>query len=616
MPPCPLYRYLALVWNIESPEGGEYAAQMARHFQEKSPTWSLIFHEPGLMIFHDGERSGAMQTYPLGKSGGVIVGRLFTRARSEGSSGETPVLPGREAQKIIDSHGKHLLENYWGRYVAFIHQKQENASLVMRDPTGGLPCYHAHHRGVEIIFSHMADCARFGLGPFTINWTYVAAYLKFPLLQQHRCGLNEVSELLPGEALHMENGKRSGRLLWDPKKITAGQNIENPIEAAQLLRQTTRDCVSAWASGYHNILHLLSGGLDSTIVLNQLRHADPAPKITCLNYFTPSPDGDERAYARLAARQGHHRLIEKEISAAAIDFRQLSSLAPSPKPADYLYQLEHSHDEAKLARDIGAEAVFTGAGGDGIFFQPRTNLGAIDFARRHGISHHLLAIALESARLQNTSLWSVLAAVGKFGLLNRRWSPYDGLTTTSPLFNDDRQKDITMDDITHPWLTESDHIPSGKRLHILALSAPPTYYDPLDQVDTPEQVYPLISQPLIELCLKVPTWILTAHGVDRGLAREAFRHDIPQEILARHGKGGINDHYKNTVETHVGFIREYLLEGLLIRQDLLNRKALERALAGGAAPTGRTHLDIMTLVSLEAWVRSWDNATPGPERRL
>tara|TARA_R110002096_G_scaffold139512_14_gene293942 strand:+ start:1289 stop:3124 length:1836 start_codon:yes stop_codon:yes gene_type:complete len=609
-----MYRYLALAWNTKSPDCTAYAAHLSKSFQEKSPIWSRIFHHPGLMVFHEAGNPKSMQAYSLGKNGGVILGRLFTRAQDDMSSSAKSTIKNQEAQQIIESQGQYLLENFWGRYVAFMYQTQDNNLQVLRDPTGGLPCFVTRHRGVDIIFSHMADCTRLGLAPYTVNWAYLAAYLKFPLLQRRKCGLNEVSELLPGEALHMNNGRRSRHILWDPGKIAADHNIEDPMEAARLLRQTTKDCVSAWASGYQNILHLLSGGLDSSIVLSQLRHMAPAPKITCLNYYTPTPDGDERAYARLAAGQSPYQIIEKEISAATLDFGQLSGLALSAKPADYLYQLEHSQYEAKLAQDVGAEAIFTGAGGDGIFFQPRTGLGAVDFAKSHGLSPQLLPIALESARLQNTSLWSVLGAVVKYGLLNVRWSPYDGLTSTSPFLNNERQNSITLDDLTHPWLTDAAHIPNGKRLHMLALSAPPTFYDPLGQVDLPEQVYPLISQPLIELCLKIPTWILTTEGVDRGLARNAFQYDIPQKILTRHSKGGINDHYKTIVETHIGFIRDYLLDGLLIRQDLLNRERLENTLTGGEAPTGRNHLDIMTLVSLEAWVRSWHDVTPGSKR--
>jgi len=607
-----MYRFLSLAWNPENPEKTDTSNMISRKFQDISPHWSSVFDRPGLMVFHLGEQQERMQAYPLKNQGGVILGRLFNRHPDNQNPGKNLTFNDGGTEKLPHDPGRYLIENYWGRYVAFLTDEEINIRRIIRDPTGGFPCFFIRYRGVDIYFSHMADCTRLGLLTFTVNWNYITAYLKFPLVQRGDSGLCEVSELLPGEGIKIAADRRTKHFYWDPKQFAAGWNIEDPVKAAQMLRQTTGDCITAWAASYQNILHSLSGGLDSSITLNRLRQASSRLNITCLNYFTPTPDGDERVYARLAAGQAQCRLIEEEISASKINFGQLSGLTLSPKPADYLYQLEHSQYEAGVAKDTGAQAIFTGAGGDGIFFQPRTDLGVVDYIKHHGLSSHLFTLALESACLQNSSLWSVLGTAFKYGLFDYPSSPYDGLTTTSPLLNPELLNDMKISDIVHPWLVSAEDVPHGKRLHILALAAPPTYYDPLGQADLPEPVYPLISQPIIELCLRIPIWILTSKGVDRGLVRQAFRNDVPREILARQTKGGINDHYKNIIETHSAFIREYLLDGILIKQGFIDRGNLERTLSGHDLPTGREHLDIMTYVSLEAWLRSWHN--PIPER--
>jgi asparagine synthase (glutamine-hydrolysing) len=50
-------------------------------------------------------------------------------------------------------------------------------------------------------------------------------------------------------------------------------------------------------------------------------------------------------------------------------------------------------------------------------------------------------------------------------------------------------------------------------------------------------VSPLVSQPLIELCLAIPTWFWCADGQNRAIARKAFAGDLPPPTLARRSRG-------------------------------------------------------------------------------
>ena len=58
-------------------------------------------------------------------------------------------------------------------------------------------------------------------------------------------------------------------------------------------------------------------------------------------------------------------------------------------------------------------------------------------------------------------------------------------------------------------------------LHPL-LRQPFDFYDPLGQGNEAERISPLFSQPLMELCLRIPTYVLTEGGWDRAVARRAF----------------------------------------------------------------------------------------------
>src|SRR5262249_17303481 len=157
--------------------------------------------------------------------------------------------------------------------------------------------------------------------------------------------------------------------------------------------------VDAWASCYPDIVHRLSGGLDSSIVLGCLREAPSRPRITSLNYFAKGADGDERRFARAAAAAAHCRLIERE-RYAQFRLEALWGIAKCPCPSMYLGHVELGAAEGQLAREVGAGAIFGGGGGDPLFFQCQHTLAAVDYAYRHGPRVALWRIAQSAAKLE------------------------------------------------------------------------------------------------------------------------------------------------------------------------------------------------------------------------
>ena len=132
----------------------------------------------------------------------------------------------------------------------------------------------------------------------------------------------------------------------------------------------------------------------------------------------------------------------------------------------------------------------------------------------------------------------------------------------------------------HPLLRHPRGAPSGKLWHAHQISQPFDFYDPLGQEGDPERISPLCSQPLMELCLRIPTYVLTHAGWDRAVARRAFYDDLPPEIRNRRNKGGIEEHLRFTLEHNRGFLRELLLDGALVREGIVDRTRLADVLSG------------------------------------
>ena len=163
----------------------------------------------------------------------------------------------------------------------------------------------------------------------------------------------------------------------------------------------------------------------------------------------------------------------------------------------------------------------------------------------------------------------------------------------------------------HPWFSTSASLPQGKLWHILWLSTAPHFYTALAREGDAERVEPLTSQPLTELCLQIPTFILTTGGKDRALARQAFVQDVPAKILERQHKASIESFIRRSLLNNIEFVRETLLEGVLVQQRLLDRRPLEAALSGRHGKIASAPTSLFDFLGVEIWVSRWADAAGG-----
>jgi asparagine synthase (glutamine-hydrolysing) len=207
------------------------------------------------------------------------------------------------------------------------------------------------------------------------------------------------------------------------------------------------------------------------------------------------------------------------------------------------------------------------------------------------------------------SVWSVLYASVTHGLLRRRWSPRQLVGDDRPLLQAGVIEDIKRDaSLLHPWFRAPRKVSSGKLWQAHQLLFPVNFYNPLGSDADPEPVAPLLSQPLVELVLRIPVWLLTLGGWDRALARRAFRHDVPEAIVTRRTKGGQEEHAKSILVRNLGFARELLLQGALVRERILEKDRVADVLSGQPSRTRTSNVEIYACLSVEAWLRQWTRA--------
>ena len=478
---------------------------------------------------------------------------------------------------------------------------------VMRDPTGAFPCFYTPYRGVEIYFSDMQDIARFEFLRFTVNWEYLRTNLLLPQFQKIHTGLNEVGEVLPAECVEITPFERRSRFVWDPIKISETDVVEDIEAAASLLCSTVRNTVHALAGCYDSVVHNL-GGLDSSILLACLAQAPKRPEIAAINYFTKSPRGDERRYARQAASKFGVELVEAELDYRKADLNRVFTSNKLVSPLGFFDCVALTGDVLGLARKKDAQALFYGVGGDNVYFQPSFNVGALDYVQRRGLlGGGLIRIAMEASRYGRISLLKTLAA-----MLRERFMPAPCWDYVHDLFFRNLRLPLIHPDFLagdaaqflHPLLRPNDHDLKGKYIHILMTSFfSIEYYDHWDTEYRAERIHAYLAQPIIEACLRIPVWVMTHGGVDRGLARKVFRDDLPRDVVGRLSKSTPETYYDDIYLNNVGFIREYLLDGVLVREGVLAHDKLEAALAMTSIQQQVIKFQILFYLGTEAWLR-------------
>lgn len=305
-----MFRYIAIAWNESAPAPAAVAQQLSAEWQQRSD-WNAALLRPGLEVFTRGSLAGVNEAVTLQGGSGLILGRLFRRADPALPAVPDAVLSSDDADNIIRSGGRALIKEFWGRYVAFL-KPAHGPDLLIRDPTGALPCFRLRHRGVSIIFSWLEDALLMigGAQPCRVNWDAVTAQLLRGSLGGRETSLEGVLQVLPGEAVMLH--EEGSALLWNAVEIAGRPSTANAEDAPALLRHTVQACARAWASCYSSLLLRLSGGIDSSILLSCLAPSKTAADVLCLNYHSPGSDSDERHYARLAAAHAGRDLLERE----------------------------------------------------------------------------------------------------------------------------------------------------------------------------------------------------------------------------------------------------------------------------------------------------------------
>jgi asparagine synthase (glutamine-hydrolysing) len=521
-------------------------------------------------------------------------------------TGDTAVIP-----HLYEEHGRGFVERLEGMFALALWDAGRDRLVLARDRLGKKPLLWTTLPDGTLAFAselkallQLPDLRR------DVDLGAVDAYLALQYVPGDRTVLRGVQRLLPGHVLVWDDGRVSIDRYWEPR-VRREQLPDD--EWLERVRETVGAAVRRRLVADVPLGALLSGGIDSSIVVALMAQVSPEPVRTFTVGFADARY-DERPYARALAERYSTRHEEVLIEPNAREL--LPRLAATFD--------EPLGDEAALAEFLVCEAArrhvtvaLTGDGGDE------------SFAGYERYAAHALA-----ARIPG----------GPAGLGARaaRLLPGGRIEPRSPAFRAARLLDVAaapaaeryerLVQVFPPslrrelWTDESQvaqsHLASpGPGVTGLQLLDVATYLpgDLLPKADLASMAHslelrsPLLDHQVLELGLSLPDRLKLRGREGKQALRRAFAADLPPEVAER-GKTGfgvpIGRWFREDLR---GLARDLLLDRRARDRGWFRPATVERLLQDHAAGRADHAHRLWCLVTLELWLRTWVEAEqPAP----
>lgn len=478
---------------------------------------------------------------------------------------------------------------HWGDYIGIFTDRASRETAIALSPFGQRPLIMARIADGLVLASSIAVLRSIANVDMSIDWGELANFIVYPEIRPKRTCLLGVDRVLPGSILVIGPDATVDAIdAWRPWDFLTPPPAPSS-DIARDLEATIDNCVAAWSSTLRSPLLEVSGGLDSSILAASLFRCRGS--FASATIVPATADGNELAFARAVSETFGLTLQTELVSSEAVDIERLPACL-TPQPGPHLVAQHFDDRLMTLGERQDVDMFVNGAGGDNVFARMNSAAPVIERQRAGGS----LRAVWQSVRDVAVLTGSTYPAVLRNAMRRRRRS--DGRTWSPNL--DFVSRAVTAVPPSHPWMESGAVNMPAKARQIRALVAAQSYVGgqrrPL--------LYPLLSQPIVECCLAIPSWSWIAGGEDRAVARNAFRARIPEAIRLRRSKGALDGLFAGIFRCRRATIRDLLLGGLLMENGLLDRAEIEAYMRPGHAIVDDGHYRVIELLGHELWARS------------
>lgn len=511
-------------------------------------------------------------------------------------------------------------ERLRGMFGIALWDGRERRAVLVRDRLGIKPLYYAEVGDVLVFGSELKSVLASGLVAPEIDYEAIDALLALGFIPGPMTPLARVRKLMPGHRLVVDDKGVHTDAFWsypEPRPVKMTRE-----EAAEQLLAGLSESVKLRLMSDVPLGAMLSGGIDSSVIVALMAGQITDPVKTFSVGFTDAGASNELADARLVAKQfgTEHHELELSYSEQVVDLTELVWYMDEPV-ADLsalgflaLSQLASAHVTVALSGQ-GADELLGGyrkhraaalAGSWSRLPRPLRGAGAAvlgSMPARFDRATSALTASNPADRL--------LAMSGRLGpdlrrqLVRGPLAELDGTAAERAIM--ERVGGMEDDPLAVTLYVDAQLGLVDDMLH---------YFDRASMAHSLEVRVPFLDHDLVEFCATIPTSHKVRRLDTKHVLKRAARGLIPDRIIDKPKIGFFHKAVDGWFRAQTrGAISDYLLGPHPAFSEMLDRGEVERLVRAHAAgtDTGNGHV-LLSILMLEIWLSSYLPRALGTER--
>jgi asparagine synthase (glutamine-hydrolysing) len=523
---------------------------------------------------------------------------------------------------LYEEHGPDCLEHLDGMWAFALWDSNAERLMLARDRLGEKPLVYYQGDGFLAFASELGALLSLDNIPRVLDLAATHHYLSYLAVPYPLTIYRDIRKLPPAHRLMAENGDVSVERYWDIEPAAERWALD---EAADRVRAAVEDAVRSRLVADVPIGALLSGGIDSSIVVGLMSRMCEQPVRTFSMGFD-EPGYDEREHARAAAEAFGTEHREFEAKPDAVEVMPLLARRygepfadPSAIPAYTIARATSGHVKVALSGDGGDESF----GGYPRHVAARA-CGQIDrvtpsFRKLIG----LLGSALPRGRDRKSALRRAHMLLGAMGLSPAKrhaaWLAHASEEDKRLLYNP-----LVLRAASPPDSTTAFDEPYAQCRELNDAAAAAMYTDmktylpndPLVKIDIASMATglevraPLLDHKVVETAFRIPTSCKFRGTRGKLVLRHAFRDILPTAVAGRSKMGFGVPIAKWLRADLASFAERALLRSDTIFPRVFSTARVERLLKEHAAGRADHSYPIWTLLCFELWAREFQPKLP------
>lgn len=266
---------------------------------------------------------------------------------------------------LYRTHGIDFAEHLRGMYAVAIHDVDDGALVLSRDPFGIKPLYYGLAADGFVFASEPQALLRAKLVKPEVDASKRDELLALQFTTGAETIFPGIYRVLPGETIVVREGRIAERALLSelppgrPAKVSSD-------DALKAFDKIIMDAVDVHQRSDVPYGMFLSGGIDSSVILKVMSRLNQSPVHALTAGFPGSDVHDERAHAKVVAKAcgADH----EEITLNEDDFwRELPAITAAMDDPCADYAVVPTYMLARKAHEAGLKVVLSGEGGDELF---------------------------------------------------------------------------------------------------------------------------------------------------------------------------------------------------------------------------------------------------------